>query len=604
MPGKPRKHPPVPESPGVYLLKDASGKIFYVGKARNLRNRIRAYTGTGGTPDAKLAIIRSRLASFDTIVTESETEALVLESNLIKEHRPRYNVKLRDDKRYPFIKVTTSERFPRAHVTRVVRQDGSRYFGPYTDAKAMRRTLRLIQQSFPLRTCKTFRKRPRPCLNSQIGRCLGPCIDAVSKEAYDEVVSELVLFLSGRGDELTRRLTERMERASREKRFEEAAALRDRLADIEKVTQRQRVLTAKDVDRDVVAVARHAGYGVASIVRIRRGKLVGCENVPLEFSPETEESEIREAVLKQFYAVATDVPCEILVAGETPGLEEIADWMSAEHGSRIRVAVPLRGEKRLLGEFAEQNARTALRRAFESRRAPKAIVELGEYLKMSRPPRLLSAVDISNVQGTNSVGTVISFRDGRPDRSLYRKYRIRTVKGSDDYAMIREVVGRHLASLIRKEAELPDLFLVDGGKGQLAAAVEAGREAGVRGVTFVSLAKRDEEVFVPGRRSPLPDTGMTPAKRVLIRARDEVHRFSVTYHRSLREKEARRSLLDGIQGVGDTRKAALLEAFGSVAAIRESTPERIAEVPGIGIATARRIKEALGKTEAGDRQAG
>ncbi len=601
---KPHEVPPVPGSPGVYLLKDASGKIFYVGKARNLRNRLRTYTSTGGSPDPKLAIIRSRLASFETIVTESETEALVLESNLIKEHRPRYNVKLRDDKRYPFIKVTTAEEFPRAHVTRIVRQDGSRYFGPYTDAKAMRRTLRLVQQSFPLRTCKTFRKRPRPCLNYQISRCLGPCIDAVSHDDYTEVVSELMLFLSGRGDELTRRLTERMERAATAKRFEDAGALRDRIADIAKVTQRQRVLTAREVDRDVVATARHAEYGIASIVRIRRGKLVGCENVPLEFSRETTDGEIRESVLKQFYAVATDVPCEILVTGETPGLDEVAEWLSTVHGHRVHVAVPVRGEKRLLGEFAEQNALTALRRAFESRRAPKAIVELGEYLRMSRPPRLLSAVDISNVQGTNAVGTVVSFRDGRPDRSLYRRYRIRTVKGPDDYAMIREVVGRHLSSLLRGESELPDLFLVDGGKGQLSAAVAAARETGVRGVTFVSLAKKNEEVFVTGRQSPLPDAEMTAAKRILVKARDEVHRFSVTYHRTLREKDARRSILDGIPGVGDTRKTALLEKFGSVAAIRSSSPELIAEVPGIGIATARRITKALTEAEARDPQAG
>jgi len=468
----------------------------------------------------------------------------------------------------------------------------------------MRRTLRLVQQSFPLRTCKTFKRRPRPCLNHQIGRCLGPCIGAVSAGAYGEVVSELVLFLSGRGDELTKRLTARMNRASAEKQFEEAAILRDRLADIEKVTQRQRVLSAKQVDRDVVATARHAGYGIASIVRIRRGKLVGCENVPLEFSSETTDGEIREAVLKQFYAVATDVPGELLVHGETPGLEEVAAWLTETHGHRVTVATPVRGEKRLLGEFAQQNARTALRRAFESRRAPAAVVELGEYLKMSRPPRLLSAVDISNVQGTHAVGTVISLRDGRPDRSLYRRYRIRTVKGADDYAMIREVVRRHLTSLVRKNAELPDLFLVDGGKGQLASAVEAARETGVRGVTFISLAKQNEEVFVPGRRSPLPDPGMTAAKRILIRARDEVHRFSITYHRRLREKEARRSLLDGIPGVGDTRKAALLEEFGSVTAIRQSSPERIAEVPGIGIATARTIIEALAQAEARDPQAG
>ncbi|MCD4691249.1 excinuclease ABC subunit UvrC, partial [bacterium] len=573
-------------------------------KARNLRNRLRTYTRAGGSPDAKLSILRSRLASFDTIVTESETEALVLESNLIKEHRPRYNVKLRDDKRYPFIKITTAEEFPRAYVTRLVRQDGSRYFGPYTDAKAMRRTLKFVRQSFPLRTCKAFKRRPRPCLNYQIGRCLGPCIGAVTPDEYCEVVTQLSLFLTGRAEELTQRLTARMQRASKERRFEEAAALRDRLSDIATVTQRQRVLTAKDIDQDVVAIARHTHYGVASIVRVRHGKLVGCENIPLEFAPETSDREIRESLLTQFYAVATDVPQEVLVSGDTPGFDGLAEWLTDAHGHRVHFSTPVRGEKRLLTQFAEQNAQTALRRAFEGRRAPKAVAELGELLRMNRPARLLSAVDISNIQGEHAVGTVISFRDGRPDTSLYRRYRIRTVKGPDDYGMIQEVVRRHFASIIKDGAKLPDLFLVDGGKGQLSAALAAGRAAGVRGVTFASLAKKNEEVFVPGRASPLPEAGFRAAKRILLRARDEVHRFSVTYHRALRQREARRSLLDGIPGIGDIRKVALLEKFGSVTAIQASSNEKIAEVPGIGIATARRIRKALSEAQSRHRQAG
>jgi excinuclease ABC subunit C len=586
----------------VYLLKDGNGKIIYVGKARNLRNRLRAYTGRGEPPDAKVQALRSKLESFDYIVTGSDMEALVLESNLIKEHRPRYNVKLKDDKRYPFIKLTLAEDFPRAYVTRVVTQDGSRYFGPYTDAKAMRRTLRLIRQVFPIRQCVTFKRRPRPCLNYQIGKCLGPCIGAVSKEEYGTIIRELVLFLEGRVDDVVALLTEQMERAVDGLRFEEAAFLRDRIGDIEKTGRRQRVLTAKPVDRDVVAIARHEGYAVASVVRVRGGKLVAVEHCPLELGPRTGDDEIVETFLKQFYGLSKDgLPSEILLDRDPPDRETIERWLAGDAPRKVTLSAPVRGEKRLLVDFARDNARQALRRAFETRRVPPSVVELGEALGMKRPPRLISGVDISNIGGAHPVGTVVTFRDGRPEKGLYRKYRIRTVvQGRDDYGSIAEVVSRHLKRAVREERELPDLLLIDGGKGQLSAAATAVREAGVRGVTLVGLAKREEEVFVRGRATPLPIPADSRAKKLLVRVRNEVHRFSITYHRSLREREARRSLLDGIPGVGDSRKEALLTKFGSVRSIMEKTPEEIAEVPGVGIATARKIKKALEEAAGGD----
>jgi excinuclease ABC subunit C len=583
----------VPTGPGVYLLKDANGRIIYVGKARNLRSRLRAYTGKRETPDRKTQILRSHLSTFDYIVTESETEALVLESNLIKEHRPRYNVKLKDDKRYPFIKVTLAERFPKAYVTRVVREDGARYFGPYTDARAMRRTLRLVRQIFPSRTCKTFKLRLRPCLNHQIGRCPAPCSGKVTEEQYGRGIEELCLFLSGRADEVVSRLEDRMQRAVSSLRFEEAATLRDRIADIDRVVERQRVLTVTRVDRDVVAIDHHEQYGVASVVRIRRGKMIGCENVPLEFAAETNREELLAGFLKQFYSVATELPPEILVDDEMRETEAIGIWLRERAGRAVSIHFPKRGEKLQLIAFARENAKTALRRAFDDRKVPKVIEDLGLFLGMKRPPRLISAVDISNIQGAHAVGTVISFRDAKPDKALYRKYRIRTVKGSDDCAMIYEVVHRHFSATIRERQDLPDLLLVDGGKGQLRKAVEAVREAGARGVTVVALAKREEELFVPGRAGALPVPDESAAKRLLRRIRNEVHRFSITYHRSLRKKAARRSTLDGIAGVGESRKAALLERFGSAAAILERREEEIAEVPGIGIRTARRIKQAL-----------
>ena len=602
MPSGPNRLPRPPTKPGVYLLKDAAGKVIYVGKARNLRNRLRAYTGGSAVPDQKVQALRTKLHSYDYIVAGSETEALVLESNLIKEHRPRYNVKLKDDKRYPFIKLTLFEDFPRTYVTRVVAQDGSRYFGPYTDAKAMRRTLRLIRQVFPIRQCKTFKKRPRPCLNFQIGRCLGPCIGAVTREEYGRIVRELTLFLEGRAGDVVALLTEQMNAAVEGLKFEEAAYLRDRIADIERIGGRQRVLSANLLDRDVVAIARHEGYAVASVVRVRAGKLVACESCPLELGPRSGDDEVMETFLKQFYSLSRGgLPAEVLLDRDPPDREAIEKWLAESTPGKVTVSAPARGEKRLLVDFARDNARQALRRTFETRRVPASVIELGEALGMKRPPRLISGVDISSTAGTNPVGTVVTFRDGRPDRGLYRKYRIRTVvQGRDDYGSISEVVSRHLKRVVKEERELPDLLLIDGGKGQLSAASDALRATGIRGVKLVGLAKREEEVFVRGRATPLPMPSDSRGKKLLVRVRNEVHRFSIEYHRSLREKEARRSLLDDIPGIGPARKEALLTKFGSVRSLMERTPEEIAEVPGVGVATARRIKRTLEEAGSGN----
>jgi excinuclease ABC subunit C len=585
----------------VYLLKDARGRIIYVGKARNLRSRLRAYSGSPGVDDPKTAILRTRTARVDTIVTASETEALVLEANLIKEHRPRYNVRLKDDKRYPFIKVTLGEEFPRAHVTRLVHEDGSRYFGPYTDAKAMRRTLRLIQRLFPVRQCPRLRRRPRPCLNAQIGRCLGPCAGGATREQYGAVVRELCLFLDGRGREVVRALGERMAAAARDRDFEEAAALRDRLRDIAKVVEGQRALAAEDADRDAVAVVRRGAYATGSVVKVRRGKLVACESCPLDLGPESTDEEALEAFVKQFYAIARDVPPEVLLERPVSDGETIAAWLAERAGRRVALSAPRRGRRTLLPAFARENAEHALRGLYESRSAPKAVAELGEALGLPRPPRLMAAVDVSNIGGTLPVGTVVTFRDGRPDRSLYRKYRVRTVKGADDCGMIREVVARHARAFSAEGSERPDLILIDGGKGQLAAAARAMSDAGVRGVGLASIAKREEEVLVAGRAGPVAFPERSAAKRLLQRARDEVHRFSVTYHRSLRDAETRRSSLDGVPGVGPARKEALLSRFGSADGVARASLEQLTEVRGIGPETARRILEALGGAPARDR---
>jgi excinuclease ABC subunit C len=360
------------------------------------------------------------------------------------------------------------------------------------------------------------------------------------------------------------------------------------------VAQRQRVLIARDVDRDVIGIARHERYAIASILRVRHGKLVACENVPLDLGPDTSHDEIVETFLKQFYSMSSELPPEIVVDRDPPDREAIEKWLSSRAGRRVRCRAFSRGRKKLLVSFAEENAEQALRRSFRLRHPPKAVVELGEALGLSGPPRLISAADVSNIQGAHAVGTVITLRDGRPDKALYRKYRIKTVKGSDDCAMIREIVARHLKRITTEDREPPNLLLVDGGKGQLAAAAAAVTDASLKGVSLVALAKRQEEVFVPGRARPIPLTDGSPSKRLLQRARDEAHRFSISYHRSVRESTVRHSLLDGIPGVGQARKAALLRRFGSVAAIAERSTDELAEVPGIGIETARKIKEALG----------
>jgi len=590
----------VPHKPGAYLLRDGAGRVIYVGKALDLRSRVSSYLGAADASDPKGAILRSRLRGFDYIITESETEALILEANLIKEHAPRYNVKLRDDKKYPFIKITLSDRFPRAFVSRQLRQDGSRYFGPYTDAKAMRRTLKHVRTLFPMRTCKTFKLRDRPCLNYQIGRCPGPCIGDLSEEEYGATVRQLCLLLDGRAGEVVSLLERQMELASRERRFEDAAVLRDRLADVRSIAERQRVMSTRDVDRDVVAVARHDRYGVASVLRIRHGKLVGCETCSLDLTPQTPDQEILSSFLTQFYSMASEYPSEILLDRALDDRDAIEAWLRQRAGRAIGLGVPLRGKKKLLVGFARDNASLALKRLFDRRKPPKVVVELGSELRMSRPPRLIAGVDISTTGGALAVGTVVTFRDGRPDKSLYRRYRIRSVKGSDDYAMIREVVARHLALVLRDEIDLPDLLLIDGGKGQLSAAAEAVREAGVRGLSLAALAKRNEEVFVSGRSAPLPIPENAACKRLLQRVRDEVHRFSVDYHRALRRREARSSVLDEIRGVGDEKKAALLKRFGSVAAVANGSIDELTEVPGIGVRTAEKIKKAL--AEAKDRR--
>ncbi|MBN1826059.1 MAG: excinuclease ABC subunit UvrC [Candidatus Eisenbacteria bacterium] len=586
----------LPDHPGVYLMKDGGGRVIYVGKANRLRRRVRSYFQRHHE-SARLRALVSRIESVETVLVDSETEALILEQNLIKEHRPRYNVRLKDDKRYPFIKITVQERFPRVFATRRVEADGALYFGPYTDAKAMHRVLRLVHRIFPVRTCRhdPDRKGVRLCLDFQIGKCLGPCEGRIGEEEYGRMVEKIILLLKGKNDRLVKDLRAEMERAGAEKRYEAAAILRDQARAVERVTERQRITSTDRADRDVIALSSGEGEDVAVLLRIREGKMSGKEAFPIRSGAEEDPL---GSFLKQVYAGGAGAPDEILCDREVEDREAIEAWLSAERGRSVRIHAPLRGEKRRLVDLARANAEheresLLLRKLARKDRTYEALRVLQRVLELPVLPRRIECFDISNLGDRDLVGSSVSFRDGLPEKGRYRRYRIRTVEGIDDFASIGEIVGRRFLRMLADGDPLPDLVVVDGGKGQLGAALSAVRVLGVTDVTLVGLAKREEEVFREGVGDPLRlEAG--PALYLLQRIRDEAHRFAITYQRRTRGKGVTRSALDTVPGLGADRKARLLERFRSIEGILRAGEEGIRTVPGIGPVLARRILDRLG----------
>ncbi|MCL4439956.1 MAG: excinuclease ABC subunit UvrC [Firmicutes bacterium] len=601
----------IPPRPGVYLYKDADGQVIYVGKAVSLKNRVRSYFQAGAKQAPKVKAMLRRAVDLDYIVTDSEMEALILENNLIKKHRPKYNVLLKDDKTYPYIKVTVQEEFPRVHITRRVVKDGARYFGPFTHVGAVNETLRLLKKIFPLRTCKQREPAPRdrPCLNYHIRRCLGPCCNLVERPAYRETVNEVVLFLEGRQEDLTKRLRQRMEQAAENLEFEKAAELRDQLLAVEKIVERQKVVSTDLVDQDVIAMARGFDEACLTVFFIRGGKLIGREQYFLEGTDTLERGEVMATFVQQFYNQTEVVPAEILLSEEIGGAPLIAAWLSELRGSKVNIKVPKRGDKHKLVAMAAQNALLSLEQTQLERQAGRqavdgALAELMAALGLAEPPRRMECYDISNIQGTETVASMVVFEDGKPAKDQYRRFKIRTVEGSNDFASMKETLSRRLSRAREEQAQveggelaanrakftrLPDLIIIDGGKGQLSAAREAMLEQGFAHIPAFGLAKEEELLFAPGRPDPIRLPGESRGLQMLQRLRDEAHRFAATYHRKLRTRRNLKSVLDEIEGIGAVRRRELYKAYKSLDAIKQASPAELAKVPGMNIKAAEAV---------------
>lgn len=591
-----RKIAHLPESPGVYLWKDAEGTVLYVGKAKRLRSRVRSYLGVDAADSLKTAALVRQLADVDTIVVPSEAHALILEANLIKEYKPRFNITLRDDKSYPYIKVTVREPFPRVFVTRHVINDGGRYFGPYTDVGAMRRALNVVKRIFTVRSCNydmPVEMPERPCLDFFIKRCKAPCVYLQTQEDYATMIDEVVLFLEGRSDEVTRRVRERMDDASTRLDFERAAELRDVLVHLENMEEPKIVLRVEGGDRDVIGFARDGEDACVAILRIRDGKLLARDHTFVERIEGEPDSAVLTAYLAGSYLTSIERAPELLLPFDVEDREPLEESLA---GTTLHV--PQRGPRRELVGLAEQNARHLLEElkltSLETdERASSPVYDLGRELGLERLPRSLVCFDISTTQGTDTVGSMVWFDNGRARRAEYRKFRVKTVEGTDDFASMREVVTRYFQRRLEEKKGLPDLVVIDGGKGQLAAARTALDTLGLTALPAISLAKRDEEVFLVGKSEPLRLARRSPALRLLQQARDEAHRFAVTYNRKRRAMRTVTSELLRIPGVGPSKRSALLRAFGSVQGVRDATVEQIAALPGFSPKAAQKILDAL-----------
>ncbi|MCZ7568550.1 MAG: excinuclease ABC subunit UvrC [Ardenticatenaceae bacterium] len=599
----------LPSRPGVYQMKERRGVVLYVGKAINLRNRVRSYWNPQSQRVPKIRRLTGQVETIDVIPTESELEALLLENNLIKQYKPRYNVRLKDDKSYPYIKVTWSEDFPKVFPTRQMTRDGSRYFGPYTSVWAVRQTLDLLRKRFPYLTCnRTITGQDdRACLYYHINLCSGPCIGAVSKEKYREIVQGLMDFLEGEREPVLEEIRTEMVVAAENLEFERAAALRDQLQALEKISEHQKVVNAAGGDQDVIAFARADGDACVQVFFIRDGKLIGREYFVLEGTEDEADPEVMGSFLQQFYDGAPMVPPEILLPEEVDEAIILRQWLRSKRGADVVLRVPRNDgtDAQLLQMAAESAAETLANLkaqwAADENRHTGAIDQLQQALSLAGPPVRIECYDISHTQGTNVVGAMVVFEKGVPRKSDYRKFKLRNDQ-NDDFANMFEIVHRRFANWREaqrkpggdKWAILPDLLVIDGGKGQLNAAVEVLKEFDLfEVVPVIGLAKREEEIFQPGVKEPIVLEKNSPALQLLQRARDEAHRFGVTYHRTLRVKKGLASQLETVTGIGPKRRTALLRHFGSLDAVRKASIEEIASVKGMNEALALKVKEQL-----------
>jgi excinuclease ABC subunit C len=593
----------LPAKPGCYIYKNAEGTVIYVGKAIVLRNRVRSYFQNENRLDFKTRQLVKRISNIEWIVVGSELEALILEMNLIKRYRPQYNIRLKDDKRYPYIRVHWADPFPKVTITRLMIQDGSRYFGPYTSVWAVHQTLDLLRRIFPYLTCdrEITGQDPRACLYYDIKLCTAPCIGAIDQKSYRQMIDDLCGFLQGRTDPIVNRLKKEMMAASKEMLFEKAASIRDQIQAIDKVVEKQKVISSDQVDSDVIAMARADGEACVQIFFIRSGKLIGREYFILEGTEEAKDSEVVSQFLKQFYVDAATVPTQVLLPEEIEEHRIIEEWLNTKRGGKkMRIKVPASGQGLDLVHMATNNAvetLTSLRSQWQAdtNKQTEALTELQQAFQMNEPPNRIECFDISNTQGTNSVASMVVFEQGVPNKKMYRRFNIQTVNGPDDFASMEEALTRRfkrwqasqdLTDVGKKKDEsfgrLPDLLIVDGGKGQLSRAVQVMEDLGLTGMfALAGLAKQEEELFFPHKSDPLILPRHSQALYLVQRVRDEAHRFAITAHRARRTKEGLASRLDKVKGIGPTRRKALLKQFGTIENIMAASDEQLAAVPSI-----------------------
>ena len=601
----------LPLQPGVYVFRDSSGNVLYVGKAKSLRARVKSYFGPDATRSLKQSWLIREIDNLETFPVQSESEALLLEWNLIKEFSPPFNIRLRDDKSYPYIKITLSEAFPRIFVTRRLVQDGSRYLGPFTDVGAMRSALRTIKQMYTVRSCHYRMPNevpPRPCLDYHIGRCKAPCAGLQSESEYRAMIDDILEIFSGRTNKIRSSVTSRMEEASKVLDFERAGAMRDVLRGLNALESRQAVIDPQGANHDVIGFAREDDLVCGSLLRVREGRLLGREIRYLTNTNDEEDATLLSILVKGFYfRNEEDIPPELLVPIKFDEQELVHEYLSNRRRDQFKICVPIRGTKRSLIQAATKNATHVLKQdkaksvgeefvgSENIDSPPLAARRLAETLELENPPRTIACFDISTLAGRESVGSAVWLNDGQPDKNEYRRFRIRDVIDHqvDDYAMMQEIVSRYFDRRVREATHLPDLVVVDGGKGQLSAARQAMNNAGVSDIPTVALAKRDEEVFRPNHRDPLRLPRTDPGLHWLQRARDESHRFALQYNRTLRKRRTLRTRLEEIPGIGPAREQELLRKFGSLGVIRNASIDELVETHGVGRSTAVTILEAL-----------
>jgi len=600
----------IPKLPGIYIMKDCRGEILYIGKAKSLKTRVRSYFQKSRHMPIRTRIFTDKVQDIKFLTTETEAEALILESNFIKKHQPRYNVLLKDDKHYPYLRLTTQERFPRLEVVRRVKKDSATYFGPYTMVKEIRETIRLIYKIFPLRQSKDRLDGTairRPCLNYQMGRCLAPCAGYPSEMEYNQIVQDVVLFLKGKNNELAKSLEKKMKLAANQLNYEEAGVYRDKILAVKIVLDKQKIISTSLEDQDILGYCRDHSQAMVQVLVVRNGKMVGEKIYKIKGLTDIDDNEILSSFLKQHYIDEVLLPKEILLPHSIDDVLLISDWLSKKKKGSVRIEIPSRGKKKDLVRMAEENANFALRTELDKGELSlRSLDELKETLGLKYFPEVIEGFDISNISGKHAVGSVVVFKNGVAENSKYRRYKIADVKGIDDYAMLREVINRRYRRLLREKKAIPNLILIDGGLGHLSSAEKVIRELGLlEKIDLACIAKgkfrnaiETDEILLPGEKQPIYFRENSPSRFLLQRIRDESHRFAISYHRKLRDKSSLSSPLELISGIGKKRRLLLLKSFGSLDAIRKSSMIQLQTVPGITENLAKKIIITLGSDRA------